>query len=506
MAVKFDLSTLSLPAGATVTKATLSGYSYDEYVANGIKNLVEITSDWDESTVTWANKPGGSADTIASSDIDTMRIWEDFDVTSVISDVITNNRDHFGFYIQLSTFSYGVYMRSSEYAETLYRPKLTLECEFPNPTIIVNNGGEEWEQNTTQTILWTDNISGNVKIEITENGTVAATIANSVPSNGSYDWQIPEDFTPGTNYIIKVTSVDDPSVFDESDEPVTIIAELIISLPYTQNFDPWDTTDRAMDYWEQSDDDDINWTIQSGPTPSRVGSTPDQTGAEADHTSGSGKYIYVEASTPNYPSKKTCIISPKFNFQNYVDDPKLSLWYHMFSGYDVMGDFYVDIKVDEKEWQEGIIEISGNQGDAWTEKTIELSSFTEKNKRVRFRLRGITSSDASDGWCSDICIDDFRIHNDQSEIYTTIASPSPYDIAYYNSSIRYHIPENNNMHVTITLYNTQGKVINTLVNESQKSGSHLVRINTMKQPLANGVYLCKIKIADFQKTIRIIIR
>lgn len=483
----------------------MSGYSYDKYIHNGRKNLLEIKADWDESNVTWANKPGGATDTIASSNIDTTKIWEDFDVTAVLSDVITNNRNHYGFYLQFPAYSKGVYMYSSEYAERSYRPKLTIECEFPNPAIIVNNGGEKWEQNTTQTILWTDNISGNVKIEIIANGTVVAIIANSVPSNGSYDWHIPEDFTPGTNYIIKVTSVDDPTVFDESNDPITIIAELIISLPYTQNFNSWSAAARVIDYWEQSVDDDINWTIQSGPTPSRVGSTPDQTGAEADHTSGSGKYIYVEASTPNFPSKKTSILSPKFNFQNYVDEPKLTFWYHMFSGYNVMGEFYVDIKVGEKVWQEGIVKISGNQGDAWKEKTIELSSFTEKNKRVQFRLRGITSSDASNGWCSDICIDDFRIHNDQTGIHTTIASPSLYELAYYNSAIRYRIPDNTkNMHVAITLYNAQGKVIRALVNEFQNTGSHLVRINTVKQPLAKGVYLCKIKIADFQKTIRII--
>ncbi|GAF90569.1 unnamed protein product, partial [marine sediment metagenome] len=78
----------------------------------------------------------------------------------------------------------------------------------------------------------------------------------------------------------------------------------------------------------------------------------------------------------------------------------------MFSQENEMGDFYVDVKVGNADWNEGIIEISGDQGDAWKEKTIELSSITNRNQRVRFRLRGITG----DSWCSDICIDDFEIH------------------------------------------------------------------------------------------------
>ena len=256
---------------------------------------------------------------------------------------------------------------------------------------------------------------------------------------------------------------------------------------------------RETDYWEQASDDDIDWTIQTGPTPSRVGSTPDMTGAEADHTSGSGKYIYVEASDPNNPAKVTSIITPKFDFTS-MQNPALTLYFHMFSGDDQMGSFHVDVKIDESDWQENIVEISGDQGDAWTQKTIDLSSITQNNQRVRFRLRGITGT----GWQSDICIDDFQIHEVVTPITNTNTKPSTHKLTFYNSRLHYRIPETDKqVHVKINLYNVQGKQVKTLVDKNQEAGTYSVEFNK-KQLTAHGVFLCRMEAEGFQKTIIIL--
>jgi len=42
----------------------------------------------------------------------------------------------------------------------------------------------------------------------------------------------------------------------------------------------------------QATDDNMDWTQQSGPTPSS------STGPSADHTSGNGKYVYIETADP----------------------------------------------------------------------------------------------------------------------------------------------------------------------------------------------------------------
>ncbi len=124
-----------IPVGATIEKAVLSIYSYSNYslsVTNRKKELYEITSGWNESDITWSNKPTSSNMILESSNVSSINVWEDFDITHVIKNVIENNDICHGFYITFPSSSYGVEMRSSEYTETEYRPKLTVECELPN--------------------------------------------------------------------------------------------------------------------------------------------------------------------------------------------------------------------------------------------------------------------------------------------------------------------------------------------------------------------------------------
>ena len=49
---------------------------------------------------------------------------------------------------------------------------------------------------------------------------------------------------------------------------------------------------------EQDPNDDGDWLLKQGTTPSF------NTGPTGDHTTGNGTYFYVEASSPNYPNKQ----------------------------------------------------------------------------------------------------------------------------------------------------------------------------------------------------------
>jgi enediyne biosynthesis protein E4 len=84
-------------------------------------------------------------------------------------------------------------------------------------TVTSPNGGETWIRGTTQTITWTDNISGNVKIRLFKDSTVAAIIAASTPSNGSFEWTVPTSLATGNNYKVQIDSVDDRAIKDQSD-------------------------------------------------------------------------------------------------------------------------------------------------------------------------------------------------------------------------------------------------------------------------------------------------
>ena len=97
-------------------------------------------------------------------------------------------------------------------------------------TLSIPDGGELWEQNSTHTITWDDNLDEKVKIDLYKGGALNLTITDSTESDSAYDWDIPLDQTVGDDYSIKITSVDDSTVTDESNAPFSIIPGTAISL------------------------------------------------------------------------------------------------------------------------------------------------------------------------------------------------------------------------------------------------------------------------------------
>ncbi len=371
-------------------------------------------------------------------------------------------------------------------------PKSTLAVKWPN-------GGDALQKNSEYTITWDDNLGGNVKIDLYKTSKLSTNVVKSTESNGSFKWKVPENIKTGMDYKIRVSSIDKPWLFDESDNNISV-SNPLVNLPYTQNFDSFSTDGFELgEFWEQLDDDDLDWTIQKGPTPSRVGSRPDETGAEGDHTSGDRKYLFTEASG-NGNDKKMSIISPIFNFKN-ANSAKLSFYYHMFAKDDTtMGTLHVDICADG-QWTDDVVKISGDQGDQWKEKVVDLANYIGK-KQIQVRFRGETGSN----WQSDICIDDFKIEatlgvNPNTNLLTNTF------LKYFNSNIIYQIPNtisSNKIHVEINLYNLKGKLIKTLVNEQQKPGRYSVNLNLNNKRLATGIYIVKMNAKNLSRTIKMI--
>ncbi len=96
---------------------------------------------------------------------------------------------------------------------------LDIGCYW-NPTITVTspNGSENWELESTQDITWSSRVvSGDVKIELYQNGSAYQIIESSTDNDGSYSWTIPETYDEGTDYKVRISSVSDATVYDESD-------------------------------------------------------------------------------------------------------------------------------------------------------------------------------------------------------------------------------------------------------------------------------------------------
>ena len=94
---------------------------------------------------------------------------------------------------------------------------------IPKVVVIQPNGSESWAVGTTQQIQWTSAWVENVKIEYsTDNGGswVSPSITSSTPSDGSYNWTIPN--TPSSQCLVKITSADNPNILDISNATFTI--------------------------------------------------------------------------------------------------------------------------------------------------------------------------------------------------------------------------------------------------------------------------------------------
>ncbi len=97
---------------------------------------------------------------------------------------------------------------------------LDFELSQYNPTFTVTSptAGVNWTLNSTQNITWTSTgLTGNVKIELMKNAALSKTIETSTENDGTYPWLIPTDLISGTDYKVKITSLTEPTVFDESD-------------------------------------------------------------------------------------------------------------------------------------------------------------------------------------------------------------------------------------------------------------------------------------------------
>ncbi|GAA4109171.1 hypothetical protein GCM10022393_05630 [Aquimarina addita] len=159
----------------------------------------------------------------------------------------------------------------------------------------------------------------------------------------------------------------------------------ILSYPYAQEFE------NTLGSWQQSEEDDLDWSINSGGTPSNnTGPTNANQGTY---------YLYVEASGNNtgYPSKQAIITSPCFDLST-LSTATFSFEYHMYGAID-MGTIALEVSTDDGTSWISIWNETGNKGNSWNTVSVDLSAYTGQTIQLRFnRITGGT-------WQADIAID-----------------------------------------------------------------------------------------------------
>ncbi len=143
----------------------------------------------------------------------------------------------------------------------------------------------------------------------------------------------------------------------------------------------------------------FGWSIRQG------GPAANNTGPSGDHTSGSGKFIYLETSQNASPPNSQ-LITPCIDLNGLNSCASMEFWYHKFG--TSMGNLRIDIDTGENTpvWYTGYLNIPGqtqtSQSAPWSKGFIDLTPFIGRIIRVRFV--GFRT-----GGNGDMAIDDIRI-------------------------------------------------------------------------------------------------
>ena len=229
---------------------------------------------------------------------------------------------------------------------------------------------------TEQGATATDNIDGDITANIVIGGSVDTNTA------GAYQvtYNVSDAAGNAATEVIRTVNVSEPS---------TGCTGGISTFPYSEGFEG------SIGAWTQSTADDINWSVNSGTTPSS------NTGPSSAIEGSS--YIYVEASGngTGYPDKRAIITSPCFDLGG-LTEATFNFSYHQFGAAD-MGTIDLEITDDEGANWTSIWNSVGNLGDSWQSASISLNAYLGKGVQLRFnRVTGST-------WQADIAIDDVSL-------------------------------------------------------------------------------------------------
>ncbi|MEM9820833.1 MAG: T9SS type A sorting domain-containing protein, partial [Bacteroidota bacterium] len=244
-------------------------------------------------------------------------------------------------------------------------------------TTIVIPGGEPWEINTAVTYPWlTFSPSGGTGLG---NQLVTITCAPNTTTSGRLATLILQCGISGTGSVMVAQNGQAP-------EPPKPCSGPYATLPSSQSFES------SIGPWVQDPNDDFDWSIGSGSTPSN------NTGPSSAFAGSN--YAFTEASGSNHPYKTANLISPCLDLSETLD-PSITYAYHM-SG-SRMGNLKLQVSSNNGNSWMTLRSYLGAQGEDWLTETVSLNNFREEPIQLRFN--GFTGN----GFTSDMAIDAISI-------------------------------------------------------------------------------------------------
>lgn len=153
--------------------------------------------------------------------------------------------------------NYAIRITSLERSSLFSTSPLFTIIEADDISITYPNLGASWDAATTQTIAWTDNIASNVKIDLYKADVLVQTISTNTPSTGSFKWLVPKSISLGSDYHIRITSIENPLLFNDSPNFTIRPPFITVNQPALQ------------DEWVRGVEQKIKWTCNI-PDPVKV--------------------------------------------------------------------------------------------------------------------------------------------------------------------------------------------------------------------------------------------
>ena len=256
--------------------------------------------------------------------------------------------------------------------------------------------------------------------------------------------------------------------------------DVVNTFPYSEGFES--ATNSGFGLWTQGSTDDIDWTRESGPTPSN---TSGPTGPDA--ASENSFYIFTESSGNNVgnPNKVAILTSPCIDLSNH-QNASFSFYYHMFGA--SMGNLVLEVSNNDGTTWTQLETITGQQqtssAEAWLQHTEDISAYD--GNVIKLRITVTTGS----SFASDISIDDINLTADNNtlnvginEFRETKIYPNP-----FNNSVNIDLPSDfMSDSIEISIYDMHGRVLS----ESSSTGNTQINVDGLKH-LSEGTYFIKV--------------
>ncbi len=105
----------------------------------------------------------------------------------------------------------------------VWQASVITEKGIPKIKLTTLNNSGVFAQGEEVTISWEANFESTIDIELLKGGSSLNAITSSIPvTPSSYDWTIPKDLEDGRDYKIKISKIDQPTVFTESNFNFTL--------------------------------------------------------------------------------------------------------------------------------------------------------------------------------------------------------------------------------------------------------------------------------------------